>query len=221
MTSLIKGAFKKSIRMLEIGVWYGAGSTSIWLDNCEPGSEIVLLDAWRPYASEADVAGEEFRHGWNYAKMDSLSSDAFLSAYLNVRRFENERSERNVDVTLIRGDSGRFLNLFKEQIFDFIYIDADHKYESVKTDIVNAKKLINREFGVICGDDLEKLPTPELVGIARKYKNRDYLKGEYGYHPGVCLAVSEEFGSVNMVDGFWWIVCENGSFNSELFKPAP
>jgi methyltransferase family protein len=142
--------------------------------------------------------------------MDSLSSEAFLSAFLNVRKFENEIDDKNV--SLIRGKSSALLPLFKEDCFDFIYIDADHKYESVKADIVNAKRLVNKKFGIVCGDDLEKLPTPELVDLARQYKDRDYIKGDYGYHPGVCLAVSEEFASVNMSDGFWWVVCKNGEF---------
>jgi hypothetical protein len=211
MSALARKAFKDKVRALEIGVWYGAGSTGIWLENFMPGSDVVLLDAWRPYASAADVSGDQFGSAnWDYAKMDSLTSEAFLSAFLNVRKFENELDDKNV--SLIRGKSSALLPMFKDGSFDFIYIDADHKYDSVKSDIVNAKRLINKEFGVICGDDLERLPTAELVNLAREYKDRDYIKGDYGYHPGVCLAVSEEFASVNMSDGFWWVVCRNGEF---------
>ncbi|MEM5494323.1 class I SAM-dependent methyltransferase [Hoeflea sp. AS16] len=211
MAALARKAFTDKVKALEIGVWYGAGSTNIWLDNFMPGSDLVLVDAWRPYASSADVSGDDFgAANWDYAKMDSLSSEAFLSAFLNVRKFENEIDDKNV--SLIRGKSSALLPLFKEDCFDFIYIDADHKYESVKADIVNAKRLVNKNFGIVCGDDLEKLPTPELVDLARQYKDRDYIKGDYGYHPGVCLAVSEEFASVNMSDGFWWVVCKNGEF---------
>src|SRR5690606_18737064 len=101
----------------------------------------------------------------------------------------------------------------------FIYIDADHKYRSVKDDVVNAKRLINKSYGIICGDDLEFLPTPELVEMAKRFKDRDYLKGDYSYHPGVCLAVSEEFETVNMVDGFWWVVCGNGAFLVDELTP--
>lgn len=214
MSALARKAFKSSIRALEIGVWYGGGSTNIWLENFMPGSDIVLLDAWRPYASSADVARDEFgAANWDYAKMDSLSSEAFMSAFLNVRRFENDADDKNV--SLIRGKSSAILPMFRDDSFDFIYIDADHKYDSVKADIVNAKRLVNKKYGIICGDDLEKFPTEELLELARKYKDRDYIKGEYRYHPGVCLAVSEEFESVNMSDGFWWVVCRNGEFLSD------
>ena len=218
MTNLASKGFDTKIMALEIGVWYGTGSTNIWLDNFKPDSNIVLLDAWRPYASEADVSDGDYRSKhWDYAKMDSLSSEAFLSAFLNVRNFENARNDKNI--SLIRGKSSSLLPLFKDGSFDFIYIDADHKYAAVKDDIVNAKRLINKTYGIICGDDLEKLPSPELVDLAKSYKDRDYIRGDYSYHPGVCLAVSEEFDSVNMIDGFWWIVCKNGVFSTDELSP--
>jgi len=218
MSALARKGFDTKIKALEIGVWYGTGSTNIWLDTFEQDSDIVLLDAWRPYASEADVSDGEFRSKhWDYAKMDSLSSEAFLSAFLNVRKFENAQNDKNI--SLIRGKSSSLLPFFKDGSFDFIYIDADHKYASVKDDIINAKRLINKNYGIICGDDLEKIPSPELVELARTYKDRDYIKGDYSYHPGVCLAVYEEFESVNMIDGFWWVVCKNDTFSTDELSP--
>lgn len=215
MTKMIQTAFTDPVKALEIGVWYGIGSTNLWLANLQEGSELVLIDAWRPYASDADISGTELRPTyWDYAKMDSLATEAFLSAFLSVKKYENENT--GIDVSLIRANASKLLSMFREDMFDFIYIDADHKYDSVKQDIVNAKKLIKKDYGIICGDDLEKLPTPDLVEIARKYKDRDFIKGDYRFHPGVCLAVHEEFGTVNMIEGFWWTVCKNGEFDADL-----
>lgn len=67
--------------------------------------------------------------------------------------------------------------MLKDGIFDFIYIDGDHKYENVKSDILHAKRLINKKFGVICGDDLDKVPTEELTELSKDFKNRDFLRG--------------------------------------------
>lgn len=216
MSKLVQSAFTKPVQALEIGVWYGIGSTNIWLENLPEESSLTLLDAWRPYASEADINGTELRPTyWDYAKMDRQTGDAFLSTYLNVRKHENESDTLNV--SMIRGKSTEILKLFKDSSFDFIYIDADHKYASVKNDITHAKRLINKNFGIICGDDLEKLPTPELLDLAQAHKDRDYLKGNYCYHPGVCLAIAEEFSTVNMIDGFWWTCCTGGEFTNRLF----
>ena len=211
LENLIKKHISAPSTVIEIGVWYGLGSTSLWLKNLHPGSHLILLDAWKPYASNADITGMEMRPKfWNYPKMDSLTTEAFLSAFLNIRTFENEFN--SFDVTMIRGNSHSVLPLLKADSFDVIYIDGDHKYSSAKADIVSAKHLINKNFGIICGDDLEKLPTPELLDIALQYKDRDYLRGDCNFHPGVCLAVAEEFLHINMVEGFWWVFCVNGAF---------
>ena len=79
---------------------------------------------------------------------------------------------------------------------------------------------MNKNFGIICGDDLEKLPTEELITVAKMNKNRDFLRQDNEhYHPGVLLSISEEFDRVNMINGFYWIVCINGKFDAEILKP--
>jgi hypothetical protein len=215
---LIKNAFTRPISVLEIGTWYGIGSTNIWLNNLHPHSTLCLIDSWRPYSSKEDLKDDS---EYGYKQMDDLSTDAFLSTYLNVKKFQNEQNQKDIKINTIRADAKDFLPLLKDNSFDFIYIDGDHKYENVKSDIQQAKRLINKEYGVICGDDLEKLPTEELLEISKIFKNRDYLRGEDElYHPGVMLAVSEEFEEINMVEAIWWIVCKDGKFDSGLLRPS-
>lgn len=208
MTVLIQKAFPYPINALEIGVWYGIGSTNIWLDNMKPGSKIVLLDAWKPYSSKQDLRDDE----WNYKSMDDRTTDAFMSAFLNVKRHEDENRERQMKISLVRADSQHFLPLLQADSFDFIYIDGDHKYEKVWSDIAEAKRLIRKDFGIICGDDLDKLPTPDLIELSKQFKDRDAIRGDYQFHPGVLLAVSEHFEKVHMHNSFWWIFCINGEF---------
>lgn len=216
MRELVKKAFTAKVRALEIGVWYGIGSTNIWMESLPEQSELVLFDSWRPYASKADVYEEGlYPSNWDYAKMDSLTTEAFLSTFLRVRKFEDERNSKNV--SLIRSSSS-FLSFIKDGTFDFIYIDADHKYDSVKRDIIEAKRLANKTFSIICGDDLEKLPTAKLLEVAAQFKDRDFIRGEFNFHPGVCLAVHEEFGQINMHEGFWWIVCVEGVFKNDILS---
>lgn len=208
MEKLIRQAFDYPISALEIGTWYGVGSTQIWLDNLKNGSTLMLLDVWKPYSSEVDLQDQE----WDYRAMDNLSTDAFLSTFLNIRRFEGEKDRPNIGIQMVRADSELFLPLLADKSFDFIYIDGDHKYEKVKRDIQHAKRLIKSGYGVICGDDLERLPTQALIELAQNFKNQDYVRGQHHFHPGVLLAVAEEFGKVNMANGFWWVICKNGNF---------
>jgi hypothetical protein len=216
MVKLFASAFSNvPIKGMEIGVWYGLGSTKIWLENCHANSELYLLDSWKPYASVEDLTQDSA--AYHYKGMDDLSTDAFLSSYLNIKRVEESRRQDNVKVHMIRGDSATILDSFKSDIFDFIYLDGDHKYEKVKSDIQQSKRLIKKDFGIICGDDLEKLPTKELYKQAKQHPNRDYLRGEEGnFHPGVLAAVHEEFEKVSMVSGFWWVICLNGKFTDLL-----
>ena len=58
----------------------------------------------------------------------------------------------------------------QDGLFDFIYVDGDHKYESVKRNLIDAKRLAKKAFSLVCGDDLERLPSRELLDIA--YTNR-------------------------------------------------
>lgn len=201
------GLFKTPIQALEIGTWFGEGSTQIWMKHLCPGSTLTLVDPWRPYASSADLADT----GWNYSGMDSLVIEGYLSTILAVRKFENANPGR-LSIDILRGDSERVMDRMRDGIFDFIYIDGDHKYESVRQNLRDAKRLARHEHALICGDDLEHLPCPELLDLARQHVDRDYLREPHNFHPGVMLAVHEEFGQVGMSDGFWWVFKQNGQF---------
>jgi len=199
----------KSTKALEVGVWYGIGSTNIWLDNLVSGSELFLIDSWRPYSSEDDLNDSE----WNYRSMDQLSTDAFLSTFLNVRKFEESPRRDEVEISLMRGKSGIIMSALEKDSFDFIYIDGDHKYRNAKNDLIQAKRLIKKDFGIICGDDLERLPTSELYEVAQAFPDKDYLRDPHHFHPGILMATHEEFpNNLNMLKGFWWIACVDSEF---------
>ena len=151
--------------------------------------------------------------------MDQLSTDAFLSAFLAVKQIEQSRHKDNLKINLLRGDSSNCLSNFKSNSFDFIYIDGDHKYEKVKEDLREAKRLIKKDNALICGDDLELLPTDELYELALKNLNRDCLRPPHPkFHPGILAAIKEEFEQVHMYNGFWWIAYRNGLPDIEYCK---
>lgn len=219
MKQLFKAAFDgKKIVGMEIGVWYGKGSTQIWLKNLTPDSEFTLIDSWRPYASKQDLIDDP---SGPYAEMDALASEAFISAFSEVKRIERERAKDNLSVNLLRANSSEYLKYLRDDSFDFIYIDGDHKYVNVKSDIREAKRLINKDFGIICGDDLEKIPSKELYELARQHPSRDFLREpNLLFHPGVLSVIYEEFNEVNMLNGFWWIAICDGEYRPDVFRPT-
>ena len=212
----LKNNFSTPIKALEIGTWFGKGSTQIWFRHIPSQSSLFLIDSWRPYLSKADLNGDNT----SYKSMQDLTYAALCSTLKEVCAFEQQRQD--VSITTIRGKSYEVLERFTENIFDFIYIDGSHYYADVKKDIACAKRLARKEFSIICGDDYELPHNDARLTTARNNLDRDFVSDEFGsFHPGVFLAIYEEFGRVNVKNGFWWIICRNGSFSIDNLKPTP
>ncbi|HEX3654342.1 MAG TPA: class I SAM-dependent methyltransferase [Pirellulales bacterium] len=197
----------KPIDLLEIGTWFGEGSTASFFEALPEGSNVVLVDPWRPYSSEPDKRGAPSSCS---TKMGGVPHIAINSTLKRIYEIE---TTRNLTATLVRSPSEEFLPRLKDRSFDLIYIDGSHYYDAVKRDIHQAKRLI-RNNGLICGDDLDMHPTAELLKRARQHLDQDLilLEREQAVHPGVLVAVAEEFERVNLHEGFWWIYVSNGKF---------
>ena len=204
--------FDGPIKLLEIGTWTADGSTQLWFKHLKPGSSIMLIDVWHPYCHN-DYNGN---NGGVYKAVDDLAHKSFVRTFDNVVKFQETNKE--VDVTIVRADSNKFLQCLADKTFDFIYIDGCHYYSKVNADIIEAKRLI-KDTGVICGDDLEQPAKGVYVDAARNFPENDYISVDgtgHMIHPGVTLAVYENFnGDVNLVNGFWWLYHNNGTFSKE------
>ena len=84
--------FNGPINMLEIGTWYGEGSTQVWLDELKSGSSITLLDSWNPYCHN-DYNDTVF----DYKNMDAKVHDAFIKTFELLDNCSGEHSK----ITLI------------------------------------------------------------------------------------------------------------------------
>lgn len=209
MRDLMRRSFSGPIRALEVGTWFGKGSTRVWLEALPDGSQLVLVDGWRPFLSAADAAGASAA----YRFMDMVPHSAIVSTLREIYRSESARP--SVEVMLLRGASRNALPLLQAQSCDFVYIDGSHYYQDVLTDIREAKRLARTGYAIVCGDDLELAPDDALLAIARAHRDSDtaHTADGVGFHPGVMLAVHEEFGAVNVRNGFWWIFLRDGSWS--------
>ena len=103
--------------------------------------------------------------------------------------------------------SDNFFEQNKGNLYDIIFIDADHTYNAVSKDIRNSISMIE-DGGIICGDDLNLQLNEVDKKIANINKNKDFIQDpntKKNYHPGVTIAVDEFFGKVNSWGGFWAI----------------
>ncbi len=97
--------------------------------------------------------------------------------------------------------------------FDLIFIDGNHAYRQVKSDIENALLLV-RDGGILCGDDLEVLFEECNKTLAVKWSQ---MGAEYvfepatriWFHPGVTVAVAGIFDEVGR-RGAAWAVKKSG-----------
>jgi predicted O-methyltransferase YrrM len=138
------------MRMVEIGSFIGE-STIIFAEHF---NQVIAIDPF-----QAD-----------YHKEDPTSKFNFDEVYDEYMR----RTSPFPNIKTLRLTSDSALDVLKDELFDFIYIDGIHTYEQVKIDIDNYLQLL-KEGGIIGGHD-------------------------YGPHwPGVNKAVDEKFGKPDKV----------------------
>jgi predicted O-methyltransferase YrrM len=218
MSGLLAGELKNqrdSYNILEIGSWVGR-STILWasvLQKMCPKGKILCIDPWGIYCE----ISAEYPKGQTRQRMaEAVRSDSAMKLYLhNIKTSGN-----STRVTYIRGYSQDILPLLRDESFDFIYIDGDHSYNGVRSDIRHAKRLAKIN-GIICGDDLEK-QRDELPENTVNPESADYIDPasvDYSANPlsqgikephalechyGVTMAVWEEFQThVTAREGFW------------------
>ena len=127
--------FKPSGVGLELGVLEGEYSKFI-LDNC-PNLNLILMDCWQE--QEKEIYKDDFNSS------NLIQSERILKTIQNtINNYDRMR--------LIKGFSDEFCNFFLDEIFDFIYIDGNHSYESVKKDLNNWYPKV-KKGGLFCGHD--------------------------------------------------------------------
>jgi hypothetical protein len=116
---------------VEIGVKQGEFSKHLLSNwNCK---QLYLVDPW---ITQADSVYDENHHN---------HSDDYEICKKNVEQFKDKYQ-------FVRNFSHNAHKMFKNEYFDFIYIDGNHSYEAVKQDLNDWYPKL-KPHGIICGDD--------------------------------------------------------------------
>ena len=80
---------------------------------------------------------------YNYfLKLDPYSYESVIRL---LKKFSN-------NVKIIKGDSNQVLKNIKPLLFDYVFLDGGHKYETVKNDLINLTEIIHNNGIILCDD---------------------------------------------------------------------
>jgi hypothetical protein len=120
---------KKTIRLLEIGVYKGR-CTAMW--------NVELINnnfSYEYYAVDHFEGSSEHLKDIDYYKITLDNLGLIMD---NIKLIKNESINESLN--------------YPDEFFDIIYIDASHEYTDVKNDIIAWRPKV-KQNGFICGDD--------------------------------------------------------------------
>lgn len=134
-----------NIKIAEIGVFKGEFSKFIF-ENLNP-KELFLVDIFEGYVGSGDKDGNNMQ----YTHLENEYN-------LLVSHFKE-----NNNVHIIKENSKNFINSLEDEFLDLIYIDGDHDYSGVKSDLLLSYNKI-KSGGYICGHDYV---SPRFDGVVK------------------------------------------------------
>jgi hypothetical protein len=139
----------------EVGVYRGDYSQKI-LDVCQP-SELYLIDNWRFDLKEHNPfqdTAENFSGFSGKIHWDHFGDDPNATQEKNFE-YVRSRFEQNQNVNIIRADSIKGIQSLPDRHFDVIYVDANHQYEYVLRDMVEAREKLKPGAIILLNDFYE------------------------------------------------------------------
>ena len=166
---------KDKKKILEVGSWVGQSTAVLAREAQKIGGMVYVVDWWKGNIG-TDLHGI------------ADSTDVY-------QIFEDNMKELGLFdfIKIYRMDSREAYKEFEDNFFDFIYIDADHRYSGMSQDIKNYYPKL-KIGGTFAGHDFESMDYEE------KYIENDYVNNK---HNGVIKAVTEVFPNVECINLMW------------------
>lgn len=189
LEKLIKGELREGIKVLEIGAWLGR-TTMLFMELIRGVGTLYVVDNWHG----TDFWGEPWTRNESYKNFDY-----FYTFCVNIK--ENGIYD---DVKILNMSSSQASELIKDEFFDVIFLDADYRYRSVKSDIINWYPKL-KSGGLFIGHDCEIVFSDldkdiQEIMLDPKNEDVDFLRIPHsnfnshpGLHPGIIRAVHKLF----------------------------
>jgi predicted O-methyltransferase YrrM len=168
-------------RILEVGSWLGAGSTTVLIEELKPdGGTIVCVDTWRGSPNVQKHLDIARRH------------DLFGTFMHNVTKAGGQDMVKPMVMPSLDAAA-----LLADASFDLIFIDGDHGYASTAPDIAAWRSKVV-PGGILAGHDCENRLDDSNRDFYFSHRHDDSVPAMRPpfqvNHPGVILAVHEAFG---------------------------
>ena len=144
---------KSNLIGVEIGSYAGE-SAEIFLKS-NAFKKLYCIDPWEMGYDPNDFAGDE-------------------GIYLAEKVFD-EKFKNNPIVTKLKMKSFDASRLFELDSLDFVYIDGNHKYEFIKSDLMSYYPRV-KKGGIISGHDYEWKGTPDVKRAVDEFFNKPPIK---------------------------------------------
>ena len=160
----------KPKNFLEIGVFHGVTSRNV----CEllysvHGNDfkftgIDLFSKDTKFLKDEHIPNTKFSNLLKtiyYKYIVRLDPYSIKSVLRLLKKFQN-------NVNIIKGNSNKVLKEINLDVFDYVFLDGGHKYETVKNDLENLTQVINNN-GIILCDDYDLSYAPGVKKAIDKY----------------------------------------------------
>lgn len=173
---------RESMVSVELGTFEGVSAFGVLPTIKKNNGHMFLIDWFR------GCDGDEY--------IDVGAGNKILSKL----RLDIEEAGYSDCCDIIVGKTDSIVQLIRDESIDFLFIDADHRYEYVYRDIELWYPKI-RYGGIICGHDFEKTLEDAGPEFCMNNKHKDCIGA---IHPGVILAVSEHFPGTEPNGNCWF-----------------
>jgi hypothetical protein len=153
----------------EIGVWEGHSSVKFFKTNPKM---LYLVD---PYSTDGHIAAQK-------AGDPTFKYETYINAYSHIAGGKGEEAymrkydkvhakvvkifEGKDNVKVCRQKATDWFNEYKGEKLDWIYVDGDHSYTGVITDLENCRKIM-KDDGIILGDDYKWDSLGDKAGVKK------------------------------------------------------
>jgi len=162
---------RTNLRILEIGSWFGKGSTTVFSNYAD---KIVCVDHWQGNENETH-------------RLLAKETVPFQIFKKNTTSFSGK-------IIAVHTHSSNINDLFARESFDLVFIDGDHRHQQTRNDILNTVHLV-KKGGILCGHDCEGRPSDSNMDLLKDRLENDHCESIFmnfkEMHPGVILAVDE------------------------------